>query len=173
MTGLDCLREEMKNRGMLQSQIDSKVVPVVLDIIAGSEMKYTEMWKEETEETKRLSQLKKEIRSAERRLQYLEGRLSEMLREEEKAMQDRKHREDYIDEFNKSLEECETAEGRDAMRVAQMYVNSVDVDTKYDNTAYIIGLAAVLSRGKINAIKELKKINKKLPAFEDYYEDLL
>ena len=49
------------------------------------------------------------------------------------------------------------------MRIARMFVNMVDVDTKYDNTAYIIGLAAILSRGGINAIGELKKINKKLP----------
>ena len=54
-------------------------------------------------------------------------------------------------------------EGRDTMRIAQMFVNMVDVDTKYDNTAYIIGLAAILSRGGISAIDELKKINKKLP----------
>jgi hypothetical protein len=44
-----------------------------------------------------------------------------------------------------------------------MFVNTVSVETKYDNTAFIIGLAAILSNGRINPISELKKINKKLP----------
>ena len=170
MTGLDCLREEMKNRGMRQSQIESQVVPVILDIIAESENKYAEMWREEVAETTKLKELRSEIRSAEHRLDYLNRLVGKMEQEEEEAEKHREHCEDYIDEFHKALEACETADGRDIMRVAQMYVNSVSVDTKYDNTAYIIGLAAILSGGKINAIEELQKINKKLPAFDGYVE---
>ena len=44
-----------------------------------------------------------------------------------------------------------------------MFINSTDVNTKYDNTAYIIGLASILS-GDTNSspIAQLKKINPKL-----------
>jgi hypothetical protein len=43
-----------------------------------------------------------------------------------------------------------------------MFVNSVNIDSKYDNTAFIVGLAAILSNGECGAISELKKINPKL-----------
>ena len=49
------------------------------------------------------------------------------------------------------------------MRRAQMFVNSVDVETKYDNTAFIVALGAILSDGKIGAIEELRKINPRMP----------
>ena len=48
------------------------------------------------------------------------------------------------------------------MRAAQVFVNAVSVDTKYDNTAFIIGLAAILSKNGIGAMDELKKINSKV-----------
>lgn len=168
MTGLDCLREELEQRGFTKSQIDSKVVPAVLDIIASSGSKYSDMWKSETDASKRLKETENTIRFNDRRIEMQKALLSKYEKETKTAMEHRKHCEDYIDEFNKSLRECETQEGRDAMRIAQMYVNSVDVDTKYDNTAYIVGLAAILSRGGINAINELHKINKKLPTIDNW-----
>lgn len=76
---------------------------------------------------------------------------------------------DYIESYAsrgkqpyKALDECETAGGKDMLRLAQMFVNSVDVNSKYDNTAYIIGLAGILSGNKVAPIPELKKINRKL-----------
>ena len=157
MTSLDCLREELKRRGMNKTQIESAVVAVVLDIVANSGNKYAEIRKAENNASIKLENLENQIRNAERRLRS-------MRIEEEELRQRREHFEDYIDKFNKGLNECETAEGRDAMRTAQVYINSVDVDTKYDNTAYIIGLASILSNGKISAIEELQKINKKIPS---------
>lgn len=157
MTSLDCLREELKRRGMINAQIESAVVAVVLDIVANSGDKYTKIREAEHETSKRLKELEWQVENAERKLRR-------MRTEEEELRQRREQFEDYIDKFNKGLNECETAEGRDAMRTAQVYINSVDVDTKYDNTAYIIGLASILSNGKISAIEELKKINKKIPS---------
>ena len=157
MTSLDCLREELKRRGMINAQIESAVVAVVLDIVANSGDKYTKIREAEHETSKRLKELEWQVENAERKLRR-------MRTEEEELRQRREQFEDYIGKFNKGLNECETAEGRDAMRTAQVYINSVDVDTKYDNTAYIIGLASILSNGKISAIEELKKINKKIPS---------
>ena len=71
--------------------------------------------------------------------------------------------EHAISEFSKALSECETKEGRDTIRLAQTFINSVNVDTKYDNTAFIVGLAGILSNTKVDCVSELSKINTKLP----------
>lgn len=170
MTGLDCLREEMKKRGLNKAQIESQTAAVVLDIVANAGNKYAEMWEQENEATKRLNGLYSDISVCQDKIDYDRRLITKYEREVKEAREQRKHIEDYIDEFNKSISECETPEGRDAMRIAQMFVNSVNVDTKYDNTAYIIGLASILSKGNINAIGELRKINKKLPEIGEWVQ---
>ena len=170
MTGLDCLREEIAARGLPTSQINSKLVAVCLDIFANSGTKYTEMWEQENESTKRLNRLSADISHAKYELVNLKDQINRYKLEGEELRSRRNHLEDYIDDFNKRLEECETQEGRDAMRTAQMFVNSVNVSTKYDNAAFIIGLASILSKGGINAIGELKKINKKVQT-ADWWKD--
>lgn len=170
MTGLDCLREEMQKRGLSKAQIESGTAAVVLDILANSGTKYTKMWKEEFDKSKRLKSIEGDIRDSKRELEQLRAVIAKCEKEEKQALEHRKHCEDYIDEFNKSIMECESETGRDSMKTAQMFVNTVSVDTKYDNTAFIIGLAAILSNGHINPISELKKINKKLPDIDiDWY----
>ena len=67
---------------------------------------------------------------------------------------------EYIDSFNKSLAECETAEGRDAMSKAQVFANACDINTDANNTAFINGLACILSDGKCGSI--FNGFNKKL-----------
>lgn len=167
MTGLDCLREEMEKRGLKKVQIESRTAAVVLDILANSGDKYEQMQKNESDKSAKLKSIESEVRWHEQQLRYLKKAVDEWNKEAEKAREHRKHCEAYIDEFNKSLQECETAEGRDAMRTAQMFVNTVSVDTKYDNTAYIIGLASILSNWNTNAIDQLKKINKELPTVRE------
>ena len=75
----------------------------------------------------------------------------------------REELEASVQKFEEGIRNCETAEARDMMKRVQFFVDAVDVDTKYDNTAYIIGLASILSDGNLDAMTELKKINKKLP----------
>ena len=164
MTGLDCLRTEMLERGMTKNQINSKIVAVVLDILAQSGTKYSEMWEKEKETSDRLDEVSRELKYQITRLKGAEALMAVYQRTAEKFKTECEECKVYIDEFNKSLEACETTSGRDAMRTAQMYVNSVDIDTKYDNTAFIIGLSAILSRGAINPVDELRKINPKLPS---------
>lgn len=75
----------------------------------------------------------------------------------------------YIDEFNSALEQCETAEGRDTMRLAQMFVNTVNIESAENNTAYINGLACILSNGKCGSLfGGFKKIDEK--KVDDEYE---
>ena len=72
MTGLDCLRDELKRRGLMDSQINSKVAAVVHDVVAQSGDKYTKMWKSETDTSKRERDLLNTIAWAEKRNSDLE-----------------------------------------------------------------------------------------------------
>ena len=60
MTGLDCLKEELLKRGCTKQQADSKVVPVVLEILANNGTPYTEMEEAKNE----LSRIKNSIPDA-------------------------------------------------------------------------------------------------------------
>ena len=163
MTGLDCLREELEKRGLNKAQINSKVAAVVLDVVAQSGDKYTQMWKSEEETSKRERDALNTIKLAEHKEIDLNARIERAERALELCKEKKRQIESYVSKMCEALENCETPEGRDTMRIAQMFVNTVNVDTKYDNTAYIIGLAAILSMGGISPIDELKNINKKLP----------
>lgn len=156
MTGFDALREELKNRGCNSAQCESKVVGVVLDIVSNNKDLYSKLQEEEQTETKRLREIENEIKFTRNKLRSIQFQCDKLMRDKEWMV-------DYIQRFNEALAECETPEGRDAMKRAQVFVNSVSVDTKYDNTAFIIGLSAILSEGKIGSIQELKKINPKIP----------
>ena len=163
MTGLDCLREELKKRGLPTQSVYSKPVAAVLDIVARSGNKYTEMWKSEKEASKLEEKLRDQIRWEEKHYTELTVKIEEARKELAQYEIKKQEIKDYLDKLIDSINNCETPEGRDAMRTAQMFVNTAEVNTKYDNTAFIIGLAAILSKGGINAIDELQKINSKLP----------
>jgi hypothetical protein len=159
MTGLECLRAELRKRGFTNAQIEGKaasaIAVAVLDIVANTDHVFSDMVKAERE--------LEDIRHKAELCRKSEDRRWDDLREAEQDFkQARWEMVQYIEKFNAALSECETAEGRDAMRRAQMFVNSVSVNSKYDNTAYIIGLASILTNGSIGAIDELKKMNPKL-----------
>lgn len=88
----------------------------------------------------------------------------EMEAKKESIERERQDLQEYIDGFLKDIEKCETPEGRDAMRRAQVYVNTVGnmVQSAYDRTAYINALGAIMTRGSFDCTVELKKINPKL-----------
>lgn len=160
MNGMELLRKELINRGCTASQVNSKVLPIVLDIVSNSNGEYMDA-------AKMLAEIRADV--------YREKSYLQDLKAHTKRLQDTANAEchrikeqwtecdEYIKAFNKSLEECETAEGRDRLRLAQMYTNSVNIETKYDQTAYIIGLASVISGGNIAPIRALKQINNKIP----------
>ena len=155
MTGLELLREELKKRGFNDHNVNGKLVAAVLDILSNTDHVYSDMVKAEQE----LDAVRRRVKRM--TLEYLR-REHELEKAEQDFKQARWEMVQYIEKFNSALSECETAEGRDAMRRAQMFVNSVSVGSKYDNTAFIIGLASILTNGSIGAIDELKKVNPKL-----------
>lgn len=167
MTGLECLHSELLKRGCNNMQLQSKVIPIILDIVANSGIQYQQIDGLQDEIKALMSkrdELKRQISRLEAEFGFAQGKIDTLRKQEWLDAPE------YVKDFYKALETCETDSGRDAMKCAQMFVNSVSVDTKYDNTAFIIGLSAILSGGKVAAIRELHKINKRIPNPE--YRDL-
>lgn len=162
MTGMECLKEEMLKRGCTKSQTESKTVAVVVDILAQTGTHYLQ----EFEENERINAERATARAFIRRAteEREEARLVRQQAYEElfSLNEHRKGIEEYVQAFEESLKKCESAEGRDRMRCAQMFVQSVQIDSKYDNTAFIIGLSAILSGGQVASIETLRKMNPKL-----------
>jgi tetratricopeptide (TPR) repeat protein len=161
MTGMECLKEELIKRGYPAHNIENiKVLPLLMDILCNAGERYSD-----------INRLEKDIKELEKQKEQLAENV-EYLRHHEEVIETRiadfaesKYSVTvaYIDRFFKALDECETPEARDALKVAQMFVNTVGVETKYDNTAFIIGLAGILTKGAIAPVEELQKINKKIP----------
>ena len=167
MTGIECLKAELLKRGFNKSQAESKVVIGVLEILTESSGKYSDMdqlLKDINSLKAEESELQRNIYDFRRTSDTLKLEFKEIISEIEKYADNRyKQTTDYIDTFFKALSECETPEARDSLKVAQTYINAVSIDTKYDNTAFIIGLASILSQGHAGAIEQLRKINPKIP----------
>lgn len=151
----ETLKEEMIRRGATKTQAESKSVAIALDVIASTNGLYSNIHEQQMV----LDRLCQQIEQAEiwhnKEEKRRKAKLDAMVKEAEQYTA-------YIEDFCKKLSECETPEGRDKMRVAQMFINTVDIDTKYDNTAFIIGLASIISGEAGVAIDRLKKVNPKL-----------
>lgn len=139
------VKEELIKRGLPKSSVESKYIPHVLDIALGTDFFV------------KSADLDEELRRQEERIRNMDKQAGNKYKQ---MLEDR----EYITEFYKALFDCDTDEGKDIMRTAQVFINSVNVNTKYDNTAFIIGLAAILSGGKVGAIEELHKLNTKIPS---------
>ena len=174
MTGLEALREELMKRGLNKAQANSNAVAVTLDILANTGTLNIDILKLEREK----QGLEIKIEELQNKMAWWNTEKAKVEREaraidatiQQRMRGDWMERYEYVEKVMQALEECETAEGRDSLRKAQMFVNSVDVNSKYDNTAYIIGLAAILSNDEVAPVDELKKINKKLFSFEGMWK---
>ena len=155
-SGMDCLREELMKRGCSKIQAESQVVAIVLDILSQSDAA-SEQWKKE-----------KDFRSREQSLAMKKSDLEKReawLCEEKTALNDAftSHRKElaemieYIESFNKALLESKDPEEANTLKKAQLFINSVNVETPQNNTAYINGLAAILSDGRTGLIWGLKQ----------------
>ena len=153
MTGFEMLKEEMKKRGCSPQQIESKTTRVVLDILAKTGTTFTDAYMVEKEA--------QEIRDSAREYEKSLNRYKEGLQQREKKFQEqRENLEKYIDAFYEALGKCETEEGRDAMRRAQVFVNTVNIETPQNNTAFIDGLARILSLGETSSLLKFEKVTK-------------
>lgn len=163
MTGLDCLREELLAKGFNKQQVNSKILLGTLEVVANSQGKYTDLDRLE-KDIEELKSEAEELKEAVRNLTYFRDTLKTQI--SEKIEMEYGPIQEYIDSFFEALKECETPEGRDALKAAQVFVNSCSVNTKYDNTAYIIALGSILSKGGYYPMEELSKVN---PTIRKYY----
>lgn len=144
MTGLEMLKQEMLKRGCTKAQTESKLVAIVLDIVAEAGTAYTD------------------LREAEQRVQEIEDEAAAVRRQWEKYTEaDKKFREgvkEYVEDFKAMLRRCETPEARDALRAAQILTNTVTVKDSRENAAYITGLANILCGHDFRGTMGLKKV---------------
>lgn len=151
MTGLELFKVEMRKRGLTENQINSKSVAVALDILSESSGTYLHIKEAEDE----LKELRRHIEFLKREQEHKRIDFDEMKKE---LYEERQEFAKYVEKFNNSMQNAETPETRDQMRKLQLFINTVDIDTKYDNTAFIAALGAILSSGP-SPLEELKKIN--------------
>lgn len=152
MTGLECLQEEMKKRGATKSTIDSKAVPMLIEIFADNMGLVTDSFFSIQEEMKkstcemnmvRNEFYNKSIELSEREtaLNKTYGKLHDELFEMQKRLCD----------LQEQLEACETEESRDRIRLLDQFDRRVlpmygnQKMNGYERTAYIKGCAAILS----------------------------
>lgn len=164
MDGFKKLQMEMIEKGCQTSQINSKAVAVAYAILTDNDefLDLIETNRRLKEENENLEKLNK------RYIDELERRRLELGNLKNQILEKNAERNEYIDAFYEDLKKCESQEGRDAMKRAQVFVNSVEIDTEYDNYAFIVGLGALLSNTSFNQIKELKKIDKDAEPYDPF-----
>lgn len=169
MTLMEQLKAELMDRGYSKQQCEAKVVMGVLEVLSHAEGKYFDLdrLKKEVDQLKHdKATLVIDIDNMRASILELTAEHREIIADLNEAAEARyKSTVDYIDQFFTVVRNCETPEGKDAMKKAQLFVDTVSVDTKYDNTAFIIGLAAILSNASDGgfALDELRKINPNIP----------
>ena len=160
MTSLDMLKEKMIQAGALKNQCESKLVPMILGILAENP-EYIELAKQDKDLQDEIASLKRYKKELEEEIAADEETLFKLQHEKtdewKRLNEAARIANDYIVNFNIELLNAETPEQRDALRTAQFFINNVNIDTKYDNTAYISGLAAILSNGGVSTTMQLQK----------------
>ena len=164
MTGLECLKEELQRRGCTKAQCESKVIAIVLDILTNAENNHEEEYQKKAD----IEALESDRQSI---LRFIDTERKAWEEDCKRYKQQILDMDSYIQNLFSAIERCETAEGRDTLKLAQMFVNSVNIRTAYDNTAFIIGLSAILSHGDVAPLEELKKINTRIPGLNHDYHD--
>lgn len=167
MTGKELLFQELRERGLTEQQIKSKAVAVVLDVIANDGTDRYLNAKEIDDEITRATSALATFTAETRLRQRLDEKNIQVLTERRKNLERniqtmRAEFDEYVAEFGKSLEAMETPEQRDRLRAAQVFVNSVEIRTDANNTAYIHGLSLLLSgvelkEGLENGLRSMTK----------------
>lgn len=142
MGELERVRNEMIKRGCSKSMTESKSVAVVLDIINETGSQFKDFVDEE-----------KELEEAERRLNReqfnFQIKMSDAKYELDKRgkVLDARERElnEFANELAEKLEQLETKEARDRVRLAHFYMKYAKPTNGYEKTAFIKGLSYILS----------------------------
>lgn len=140
MHGLEYVKGELEKRGCMKSQVNARVVPMVLDIVAGTDRAWTdydEAAKSLEFERMNFASAKmtaKGLADAERRRRVAEN--CGIIKEREELAKERAA-------FAAELEAVETTAAKDRVRLAKFFMKNTAPNDK-SNTAYIYGLGAIL-----------------------------
>lgn len=135
---LEELKQEMIKRGRPKSQVNSKTVALVLDILADSGTAFIDAWEAEEKTRVETARLESERQSLKRQIDEYE----KMRKATEASFAGKTA---YIKDWYETIKATETAEGRDTMRKAQFYIN--EVRTIATPATYADGLARILASG--------------------------
>lgn len=166
MTGKELFEQEMRKRGFNTSQINSKAVAFCLDFFANNGDDIGK-WYKISELNEEIQQLERRIESKKRAIDGAERNLIIMRNELEAQVQKAKEDGKYLEELLKKIENSGDQETKNTIALMQTFYQAVEINTKYDNTAFIAGCAAILSKGKIDALTEFKKVNPKVTSMTD------
>lgn len=121
---------KLRAEGFTDQQINSKVADAIISI-----------WAEAPE----LLNVKDKIKEINKEI---ESHRFEQMRKEAKYEDMKAELADKAEELNnfrKELEECTTEKAKDKLRLARFFIENTTVNNGYENTAYIRGLANILS----------------------------
>lgn len=163
MTGREILNQKLKAKGLTDAQINSKAVEVTIAVLA-----------EETDGTNYSALIQDAIQEYRVAKNNADAEARHYVAKEESLSNERRansaKERDLIKSANgiknllidlekvyDEILELETAEQRDRTRTARFFMDSVNVNTVYDNTAYIKGLSAILSGKEITPDEQSEK----------------
>ena len=150
------LKEEMKKRGCNLQQVESRLTRIILDILTENGTTLTDAFDVEKKAQTKMNEAGEMEARVLRRENSLKEQKEELLKKQERIWQ-------YISDFQKALGECETKEGRDMMRRAQVFINTVNIETSQNNTAFIEALGRIMSEGEVGSLKAFEQITAEKP----------
>lgn len=163
MTGRELFEQEMKARGFTKAQIHSKIVAVCLDTLANYGVdRWYRTWEIDNEISEKesiIKDLNSKLARLEQDVEYASSQLNNI---QKNISEEIKKKSEYLEGLIEKIENCGDQETKNTIALMQTFHQAIDIDTKYDNTAFIAGCAAILSKGKIDALTEFKKINPKI-----------
>lgn len=167
---IERIKELLLDKGLTKAVVNGKTPAIVLGVVLENPNIETafdcvnslpKLVEEKSRLEKEVEELRKERQNLLSDMKATQLRLAdyEKFNKVEDAV---KAKNEYIEQFNESLKACETKEGRDKLRIVQIFVNTVSCNTDANNTAFIHGLATILAGGdfsipalmRVDAIKE-------------------
>ena len=163
MTGREILNQKLKAKGLTDAQINSKAVETTIAVLAEETdgTNYSALIQDAIQEYRvARNNADAEARRYSAKAEALsdnERANSARRKDLEKSANDIKNLLIDLEKVYDEILELETAEQRDRTRTARLFMDNVNVNTVYDNTAYIKGLSAILSGKEITPDEQSEK----------------
>lgn len=164
MTGMEIILEKLRNKGYSAGKIKTNaefiadIVTILSDDETRRKVDVAKMHETEAQMTyeravEERSRAQTTLSMANTKELNAENIMAAAKQKEEEAAETLKR----VEQLSKVMSDCETQEARDRVRMANLFRGMTDIQTPQNNTAYIAGLASILS-GCTPAIAELKDL---------------